>query len=175
MVSATRMFSAKQRAAPNQRTCILKCMIAISHSRCSYTHTYIRVQYSAFSLTYVQFNIFLGLQCVAHMFACFVFQKKFSACSAWMCISLFFVRSFYPFHRVSRRAHKLLHRWSSYSICLSALMCCAARCFVFISLNWFAARFFWMNWVNGVSRVAYMYVLCTMRKSGSNRMNFHFI
>lgn len=57
---------------------------------------------------------------------------------------------------------------------LYVCLLCGVLCFAFISLNWLAARFFWMNWVNGFVYHVWMYVLCIMRKSGSYYY-FHFI
>lgn len=179
MVSATRMIlrvcvrssqsSARHRIGAHAFQSVwLRSLIRGPH-----IHTHSHVQYSAFSLTYVQFNFFRSAVCCIH-FCLFRFSKRKKKLSAWMCIFLFFLRSFYPFHHVSRRAlltraHTTSSRWSSYSLCLSAVLC-----FVFISLNWFAARFFWMNWANGVSCIMHVCLVHNAKK-WVDFMNFHFI
>lgn len=155
-----------QRATPNQRTCILKCMIAITHSL-----AHIHVQYSAFSLTYnsIFFRSVVLLTCLPVSYG-----KKIHLCmNVYFSLSLW---SFYPFllvyDRVSRvrtRAHtknNTTHYTSAkfiYSLCLSAVLC-----FYFVKL--IRCLFFWMNWVNGfcIVYVYILYVLCIMRKSGSS-------
>lgn len=159
MVSATRMISvckAIQRATPNQRTCILKCMIAITHSL-----AHIHVQYSAFSLTYnsIFFRSVVLLTCLPVSYG-----KKIHLCmNVYFSLSLW---SFYPFllvyDRVSRvrtRAHTknnttqhTIHQRSSYILYVCLL------CFVFISLNWFAACS--SEWIEWMVSVSCMYMFC---------------
>lgn len=75
-------------------TCILKCMIAITHSR--YTHTHSHVQYILHSHWYVSvyctIQFFLGLPCVH--FCLFHFRRN----KTYLCMNVYFF-FFYPFHR----------------------------------------------------------------------------